>query len=95
MAKMGISTLQSYKGAQIFEAVGLADEVISKCFIGAASRIGGVTFKVIAEEAFDRHALTYQDRESDYLVLRNPGQVYTKFAINLIFLKNIMRFVMF
>jgi glutamate synthase (NADPH/NADH) len=76
MAKMGISTLQSYKGAQIFEAVGLAEEVIEKCFRGTASRIGGVTFKVLAAEAFERHALTYQDRESDNLVLRNPGQYH-------------------
>jgi glutamate synthase (NADPH/NADH) len=76
MAKMGISTLQSYKGAQIFEAVGLSEEVIGKCFSGTASRVGGVTFKMIAEESFDRHALTYQERESDELVLRNPGQYH-------------------
>jgi glutamate synthase (NADPH/NADH) large chain len=42
MAKMGISTLESYKGAQIFEAVGLAQEVMDKCFFGTASRIDGV-----------------------------------------------------
>lgn len=76
MAKMGISTLQSYKGAQIFEAVGLADEVVEKCFKGTASRIGGVTFDILADEAFERHALTYQDRECDSLVLRNPGQYH-------------------
>ena len=76
MAKMGISTLQSYKGAQIFEAVGLSDEVIDKCFRGTASRIGGVTFKVLAEDAFERHSLTYQDRECDMYVLRNPGQYH-------------------
>lgn len=40
MAKMGISTLQSYKGAQIFEAVGLNDDVIDRCFRGTQSRIG-------------------------------------------------------
>jgi glutamate synthase (NADPH/NADH) large chain len=44
MAKMGISTLQSYKGAQIFEALGLADEVINRCFVGTASRLQGVGF---------------------------------------------------
>lgn len=54
----------------------MAEEVIDKCFRGTASRIGGVTFKVIAAEAFERHALTYQDRESDHLVLRNPGQFH-------------------
>lgn len=72
MAKMGISTLQSYKGAQIFEAVGLADEVIDKCFKGTHSRIGGVTFEVLAKEAFERHYLSYSDN-NDMLVLRNPG----------------------
>jgi glutamate synthase (NADPH/NADH) len=76
MAKMGISTLQSYKGAQIFEAVGIADEVIDKCFRGTPSRIGGVTFKVLAEETFERHALTYQERDCDMMVLRNPGQYH-------------------
>lgn len=71
MAKMGISTLQSYKGAQIFEAVGLADEVIDKCFRGTHSRIGGVTFEILAKECYERHYLTYT--EKDMLVLRNPG----------------------
>ena len=42
MAKMGISTLHSYKGAQIFEAIGLRDDVIDRCFIGTASRVQGV-----------------------------------------------------
>ena len=59
MAKMGISTLQSYKGAQIFEAVGLADEVIDLCFAGTASRIKGVGFDLLAEEALMRHYLGY------------------------------------
>ncbi|PNF31497.1 Glutamate synthase [NADH], amyloplastic [Cryptotermes secundus] len=73
MAKMGISTLQSYKGAQIFEAVGLADEVVEKCFRGTQSRIGGVTFEILAKEAYERHYLSYGDHTSDMLVLRNPG----------------------
>ncbi|XP_045534417.1 glutamate synthase [NADH], amyloplastic [Papilio machaon] len=72
MAKMGISMLQSYKGAQIFEAVGLSEEVIDKCFKGTQSRIGGVTFEILSKEIFDRHALTYGS-SSDTLVLRNPG----------------------
>ena len=59
MAKMGISTLQSYKGAQIFEAVGLADEVVERCFAGTASRVQGVGFDVLAEEMGRRHALGY------------------------------------
>ncbi|XP_026675773.1 glutamate synthase 1 [NADH], chloroplastic [Diaphorina citri] len=73
MAKMGISTLQSYKGAQIFEAVGLAEEVINKCFKGTPSRLGGITFEVLAQEAYDRHFLSYSERTADMLVLRNPG----------------------
>ena len=59
MAKMGISTLQSYKGAQIFEAIGLHDEVIDRCFAGTASRIQGVGFDVLAEELLRRHAIGY------------------------------------
>ena len=58
---MGISTLQSYKGAQIFEAVGLNDEVIEKCFAGTASRIKGVGFEVLAKEALRRHEIGYPD----------------------------------
>ncbi|XP_068630791.1 uncharacterized protein [Battus philenor] len=75
MAKMGISMLQSYKSAQIFEAVGLSEEVIDKCFKGTQSRIGGVTFEILSKEIFDRHALTYGNA-SDTLVLRNPGHYH-------------------
>lgn len=74
MGKMGISTLQSYKGAQIFEAVGLNDEIISGCFAGTASRIKGVGFDVIASEALRRHELGYPLREiAGSSVLPNPG----------------------
>ncbi|XP_073971203.1 uncharacterized protein isoform X2 [Rhodnius prolixus] len=71
MAKMGISTLQSYKGAQIFEAIGLADEVINKCFKGTPSRIAGVTFEILANDTYERHYLAYND--GDNFVLGNPG----------------------
>ena len=73
MAKMGISTLQSYKGAQIFEAVGLAAEVINKCFAGTASRVGGVTFKFLADEALNRHRIAFGIKECDARILHNPG----------------------
>ncbi|MEX0701023.1 MAG: glutamate synthase large subunit, partial [Planctomycetales bacterium] len=74
MAKMGISTLQSYKGAQIFEAVGLDRAVVDECFAGTASRIKGVGFAVLAEEALRRHELGFPRREGDDLpVLPNPG----------------------
>jgi glutamate synthase (NADPH/NADH) large chain len=54
MSKMGVSTVASYTGAQIFEAIGLGDEVIGTCFVGTASRLGGVGFSVLAEEAARR-----------------------------------------
>ena len=73
MAKMGISTLQSYKGAQIFEAVGLSQEVIDVCFVGTASRLGGVTFAILLEECLQRHIIAFGERECDARILRNPG----------------------
>ncbi len=78
MAKMGISTLQSYKGAQIFEAVGLNHSVVDLCFTGTASRIEGVGFEVIAEEALQRHDLGYPARKDGARlpVLPNDGQVH-------------------
>ena len=77
MAKMGISTLQSYKGAQIFEAVGIAEEVIDRCFVGTASRVGGVGFNQLAEEMQRRHELGYPSRERNHLpVLPNNGDFH-------------------
>jgi glutamate synthase (NADPH/NADH) large chain len=77
MSKMGISTLQSYKGAQIFEAVGLADEVIEKCFAGTPSRIQGVGLSVLAQEALRRHELGYPTRPAAQLpVLPNYGEFH-------------------
>ncbi|KAI8429241.1 hypothetical protein MSG28_007760 [Choristoneura fumiferana] len=75
MAKMGISTLQSYKGAQIFEAVGLNEDVIDKCFRGTQSRIGGVNFEIMSKEIFERHELAY-GANKDAIVLRNPGHYH-------------------
>ena len=46
ISKMGISTLQSYRGAQIFEALGLSGDVVDRCFSGTVSRIGGAGFKI-------------------------------------------------
>ncbi len=56
ISKMGISTIQSYRGAQIFEAVGLERGLIDRHFTGTASRIGGVGMEVLAVEALERHA---------------------------------------
>ena len=81
MAKMGISTLQSYKGAQIFEALGIADEVIDSCFVGTASRLQGVGFAVLEEEAARRHALGYPSRiEEARHDLPNPGEFHWRSA---------------
>src|SRR5947209_5487489 len=65
ISKMGISTIQSYGGAQIFEAVGLEPELIAKHFTGTASRIGGVGLEQLAQEAIERHFRAYPrtDRE--------------------------------
>ena len=60
MSKMGISTLQSYQSAQIFEALGLGSDVIEKCFRGTISRIEGLSFDDLAEEVLVRHKLAYQ-----------------------------------
>jgi glutamate synthase (ferredoxin) len=62
MAKMGISTLQSYCGAQIFEAVGLNRSVVDRYFTGTASRVGGIGLDVLAEEVRRRHAQAYPER---------------------------------
>lgn len=73
MAKMGISTLQSYKSAQIFEAVGLGQDVIDRCFRGTQSRIGGVSLEVLARETLERHSMAYTDKSPDTKIVRNPG----------------------
>ena len=61
LSKMGISTIQSYNGAQIFECVGLAPEVIERHFTGTASRIGGIGLDVIARETLARHLRAYPE----------------------------------
>lgn len=63
MSKMGISTLQSYKGAQIFEALGVDDSVVERCFTGTATRIKGMTFELIAQDAFAFHEKGFPSRE--------------------------------
>ncbi|MFP4231762.1 MAG: glutamate synthase large subunit [Spirochaetaceae bacterium] len=60
--KMGISTIDSYRGAQIFEIVGLASNVVERCFAGTASRVEGVGFDTLEEEARRRHRAAYPAR---------------------------------
>lgn len=69
MSKMGISTLQSYKGAQIFEALGIDDSVVDRCFTGTATRVKGMTFELIAQDAFAFHEKGFPSRE----VISAPG----------------------
>ena len=77
MAKMGISTLQSYKGAQIFEIVGLADDVVERAFVGTASRVQGVGLEVLAQEMERRHTLGFPSRDDrNIAVLPNPGDFH-------------------
>ncbi|HEX2102446.1 MAG TPA: glutamate synthase large subunit [Solirubrobacteraceae bacterium] len=73
ISKMGISTIQSYCGAQIFEAVGLEKTLVDRHFTGTASRIGGVGLDVLAEEALDRHARAWPGGLDDLLPV---GGVY-------------------
>jgi glutamate synthase (NADPH) large chain len=73
-SKMGISTLQSYCGAQIFEALGLDADFVARHFTGTASRIGGAGIEEIAEETLRRHSAAFDKvRPADYLP---PGGEY-------------------
>ena len=63
MSKMGISAVSSYHGAQIFEALGISDEVVDFSFPGTTSRIGGVSFEQLAEDVLARHAQAYGDEK--------------------------------
>ena len=80
MSKMGISVLDSYRGAEIFEALGIAHEVIERCFPHTISQIGGVGFKEIARETLVRHTQAYGQpvpEDASSMELDNPG--YFKF----------------
>jgi glutamate synthase domain-containing protein 2/glutamate synthase domain-containing protein 1/glutamate synthase domain-containing protein 3 len=73
LSKMGISTLQSYRGAQIFEALGLSQEVVNKCFRGTVSRIGGVDFEVIQKETTLRHVKAFDEVKINVPYLSSGG----------------------
>ncbi|MBT8140795.1 MAG: glutamate synthase subunit alpha, partial [Gammaproteobacteria bacterium] len=62
ISKIGISTLQSYHGSQIFEILGLGDNVVEQCFAGSVSRIGGLDFDGIARECMARHTQAFADQ---------------------------------
>jgi glutamate synthase domain-containing protein 2/glutamate synthase domain-containing protein 1/glutamate synthase domain-containing protein 3 len=70
-SKMGISTLQSYRGAQVFEAIGLNKELVDQYFTGTASRIEGIGLPVLAREAIEKHAFAFRavtDAEAELAV---------------------------
>jgi glutamate synthase (ferredoxin) len=73
MSKMGISAIQSYRGAQVFEALGLRQDVIDHYFTWTASRVGGVGLDIIAQEVLARHHAAYADRQVDGHVLPVGG----------------------
>ncbi|HEX7901786.1 MAG TPA: glutamate synthase large subunit, partial [Planctomycetota bacterium] len=74
ISKMGISTIQSYRGAQIFEAIGLSQDFIDKYFTWTASRVGGVGADVIARETRMRHDRAFPGRPTNGHVLDAGGQ---------------------
>jgi glutamate synthase (NADPH) large chain len=88
MSKLGISTINSYKAAQTFEALGIHKEVMNICFIGAVSRIGGMTFDMLAKEQLHKHFLAfnqvgnlpesgrYQWKQRGEFHLFNPASVH-------------------
>ena len=59
MSKMGVSTIASYTGAQIFEAIGLSKAIVDEYFVGVTSRLGGVDIEMIAQETIKRHHIAY------------------------------------
>ena len=73
-SKMGISSLQSYRGAQVFEAVGLRQDVIDEYFSWTASRVGGIGTDVIAQEVLMRHSAAFGDRAIERSTLPSGGQ---------------------
>ena len=73
MSKMGISAIQSYRGAQVFEALGLRQDVIDHYFTWTPSRVGGIGLDVIAQEVLLRHRAAYPERDVDTHVLPVGG----------------------
>src|SRR5579863_10204300 len=73
-SKMGISTLQSYQGAQIFETVGLNDSLVEKYFTGTSSRIEGIGIEVLAREALMKHEFAMQPPSESDTELRVGGE---------------------
>lgn len=73
LSKMGISTIQSYRGAQIFEAVGLREDFVEQYFTRTPSRIGGIGLEEIAAEALSQHHRAFTDKDGNDKVLDSGG----------------------
>lgn len=78
LSRMGISTVRSYRGAQIFEAIGLSKEVTDTYFAGTASRVGGIGLDVIAKEANARHAAGFPKYGTPPVVLAPGGDYHER-----------------
>lgn len=76
MSKMGVSTIRSYRGAQIMEAVGLNEEFINKYFPGTSSRIGGIGIEVVARETLQRHQNAFNKNISELQTLDSGGNIH-------------------
>ena len=76
MSKMGISTVQSYQGAQIFEAVGLNQDFIDRYFTWTPSRVEGIGLDVVEEEQLQRHRFAFPPHEVDATLDLDPGGTY-------------------
>ncbi|MGB1126835.1 MAG: glutamate synthase large subunit [Opitutales bacterium] len=76
MSKMGISTVASYRGAQIFEAIGLSQSVIDKYFTKTASRVEGIGLGTIAKETEARHQKAFAPRDDERAAELDPGGIY-------------------
>ncbi|MCA1055659.1 glutamate synthase large subunit [Rossellomorea aquimaris] len=74
LSKMGISTIQSYRGAQIFEAIGIHKEVIDKYFTRTASRLGGIKLDIIEKEVLMRHRKAYSGRKDPNRTLESGDE---------------------
>ena len=81
LSKMGISTVDSYRGAQIFEVLGLAGEVVDRCFRGTANTVGGIGWRALGEDALARHEKAYPDAQLDspgFFRVRKGGEYHAK-----------------
>lgn len=76
MSKMGISALEGYKGAQLFEALGLNKEIMDRSFAGTASRIGGVGFEDLEADVRHWHSVAYETRLAGNAALASGGELY-------------------